>query len=401
MTHQQKIIVAAIAALTFAAGAAIWVFGGTSTTHTASTGHVEAEGHADKEHHEARHDDEGLVTLSDEQIQRHRILVEAARPGTILSSAEYQGEARFDTDRTAQVVPRVAGVVEQVQANLGQHVKKGEVLAVISSPELSGQRAALLAARERASAARATYQREKNLWEQKISAQQDVLAAQQLLREAEIEQRNAEQRLAAIGAGAASGNTGLSRHEIRAPFEGTIVEKDLALGETVAGDAKVFLVSNLSKVWVEFFVPAKDIEKVKVGATARVKATGSDTAVDGTVNYIGALLGAATRSATARITLNNPGGAWRPGLFVTVNVLGEPRQAALVVRNTAIQSVEDKPSVFVRTPAGFKAQAVKLGRTDGTHSEVLEGLKAGTEVVVENSFLLKAELGKDSAEHGH
>lgn len=421
MNNQQKVIVAAIAAVTIAAGSAIWVFGG-APSDGATSSHAEAEGHDDKEHHgeqasakeqatpkedahgdehgEETHGDEDVVKLSDEQIKLSGIKLDKVQAGVVMSGAEFQGEARFDADRTAQVVPRVAGVVELVKADLGQQVKKGDVLAVISSPELSGQRAALLAARERAAAARATHAREKQLWEQKIAAQQDFLAAQQQLREAEIELRNAEQRLLAIGAGATSAE-GLSRYEIRAPFDGTIVEKSLALGETVAADAKVFVISNLSKIWVEFYVPAKDIEKVTVGATATVKATGSDAAVKGTVNHVGSLLGANTRSATARITMTNPGGAWRPGLFVAVNVLSEQSQVPLVVRNTALQTVEDKVSVFVRTSEGFKAQPVKIGRTDGTFSEVLGGLSAGSEYAVENSFVLKAELGKGSAEHSH
>lgn len=407
MNHQQKIIVAAIAAFTIAVGSAIWTFGG------ASSKGLDGKAHDDKAHHaeqasapdqatpkEEAHGDELVVKLSDEQIRLSGVKLEKAQAGTVRSGAEFQGEARFDADRTAQIVPRVAGVVELVKADLGQQVKKGDVLAVISSPELSGQRAALLAARERTAAARATHEREKQLWEQKITAQQDLLAAQQQLREAEIEQRNAEQRLLAIGA-RATGLEGMSRHEIRAPFDGMIVEKSVALGETVAADAKVFVISNLSKVWVEFYVPAKDIEKVKVGSIASVKATGSDAVANGTVSHVGALLGANNRSATARITVPNPGGAWRPGLFVTVDVLGEPHQVPLVVRNTALQTVEDKTCVFVRTDAGFKAQPVKIGRSDGTFSEVLGGLSAGAEHVVENSFVLKAELGKGSAEHAH
>jgi cobalt-zinc-cadmium efflux system membrane fusion protein len=433
MNNQQKIIVAAIAAITIAAGTAVWMFGGTASN---TPSHSEAEGHDDKEHHNEApakpeagkegqaqataeekasaggdghgdhgdHGEEGeeeVVKLTDEQIKQSRIKVEKAQAGTVMSGAEFQGEVKFDADRTAQVVPRVAGVVELVKADLGQRVKKGEVLAVISSPDLSAQRAALLAARERASAARATYQREKSLWEQKISAQQDYLIAQQQLREAEIEQRNAEQRLSALGAGTTASAEGLSRFEIRAPFDGTVVEKAIALGETVASDAKIFVISDMSKVWVEFYVPAKDIEKVQVGATASVKATGSDQVVTGTVNYVGSLLGATTRTATARITMTNPAGAWRPGLFVAVNVLSERSQVPLVIRNDALQTVEDKLSVFVRTSEGFKAQVVKLGRSDGTYSEVLTGLAAGADYATENSFILKAELGKGSAEHGH
>ncbi len=390
VNNQQKVIVAAIAAATIAAGAAIWVFSGAPSKQDARVG----------EHAEKAHGDEDVVKLSDEQIKLSGIKLGQAQAGVVRVGAEFQGEVRFDADRTAQVVPRVAGVIELVKADLGQQVKKGDVLAVISSPELSGQRAALLAARERASAARATHAREKQLWEQKISAQQDFLAAQQQLREAEIELRNAEHRLLAIGAGPTRAE-GLSRYEIRAPFDGTIVEKSLALGETVAADAKVFVISNLSKVWVEFHVPAQDIEKVGVGASASVKASGSDAAVEGKVRHVGSLLGADTRSATARIAMANPGGAWRPGLFVSVRVLSEQREVPVAVLNTALQNVGDKVCVFVRTGEGFKAQPVKIGRTDGAVSEVLGGLSAGAEYAVENSFVLKAELGKGSAEHSH
>lgn len=390
VNNQQKVIVAAIAAATIAAGAAIWVFSGAPSKQDARVG----------EHAEKAHGDEDVVKLSDEQIKLSGIKLGQAQAGVVRVGAEFQGEVRFDADRTAQVVPRVAGVIELVKADLGQQVKKGDVLAVISSPELSGQRAALLAARERASAARATHAREKQLWEQKISAQQDFLAAQQQLREAEIELRNAEHRLLAIGAGPTRAE-GLSRYEIRAPFDGTIVEKSLALGETVAADAKVFVISNLSKVWVEFHVPAQDIEKVRVGASASVKASGSDAAVEGKVRHVGSLLGADTRSATARIAMANPGGAWRPGLFVSVRVLSEQREVPVAVLNTALQNVGDKVCVFVRTGEGFKSQPVKIGRTDGAVSEVLGGLSAGAEYAVENSFVLKAELGKGSAEHSH
>jgi cobalt-zinc-cadmium efflux system membrane fusion protein len=122
------------------------------------------------------------------------------------------------------VVPRVAGVVEAVPVALGQQVRRGQVLAVISSPTVSEQRAALQAAQARHQLARSTYEREKTLWEEKISPQQDVLQAENALREAEIAVDNARQKLQAVGAGGTGHGTGnLTRFELRAPFDGTVV----------------------------------------------------------------------------------------------------------------------------------------------------------------------------------
>ena len=144
--------------------------------------------------------EEGKVELNNEQIKTAGIEIGRSGPARIRSSLQLPGEIRFNEDRTAHVVPRVAGVVEAVSANLGQLVKKGQVLAVLASPALSEQRSELMAARKRLSFAKTTYEREKKLWEEKISAEQDYLQARQVLREAEIAVANVQQKLTAIGA---------------------------------------------------------------------------------------------------------------------------------------------------------------------------------------------------------
>ncbi|MFH5256279.1 efflux RND transporter periplasmic adaptor subunit, partial [Burkholderia semiarida] len=103
----------------------------------------------------------------------------------VRSVLQLPGEIRFNEDRTAHVVPRVAGIAETVPANLGQNVKKGQLLAVLSSAAVSEQRSELLAASKRLELARTTFAREKQLWEEKVSAEQDYLQARQALREAE------------------------------------------------------------------------------------------------------------------------------------------------------------------------------------------------------------------------
>jgi cobalt-zinc-cadmium efflux system membrane fusion protein len=295
-------------------------------------------------------------------------------------------------------------VAESVPANLGQQVKKGQLLAVLSSAAVSEQRSELQTASQRLALARTTYDREKQLWQEKVSAEQDYLQARQALREAEIAVSNAQQKLAATGAGTSAGSGGgaLNRFELRAPFDGVVVEKHLAVGEAVQDSTQVFTISDLRSVWAEMRVAASDLPAVRVGEKATVKATAFDSSATGEVAYVGALIGQDTRTAPARITLPNPDGVWRPGLFVNVELTASSQTVPLAVANSAIQRMEAQQSVvFVPAPGGFRAQAVRLGRTDAQSTEVLEGLKPGQAYVTQGSFMLKAELGKASAEHAH
>jgi cobalt-zinc-cadmium efflux system membrane fusion protein len=268
---------------------------------------------------------------------------------------------------------------------------------------VSEQRSDLRTAQERLALARSTYEREKSLWEQKISPQQDVLQAQQQLREAEIAVANAAQKLSAVGASASSGASSgaLGRYELRAPFNGMVVEKHLALGESVKEDANVFTISDLSSVWAEMSIGAKDLPQVRVGERVMVRSTAFDAAVSGTVSYVGALIGEQTRTAKARVTLANPKLTWRPGLIVNVELVGSEASAPVTVSADAIQTLDDKPVVFLKVDGGFVPQPVQLGRADGKRVEVVSGLKAGAQYAAAGSFVVKSEHGKGSATHTH
>ncbi len=391
------------------------------------SGHDEAKGHDDKEHHEkaeehGEHDkhegetapekgaaaanagkheegEEEPVSLNAQQIAAAGVEVQAAQPGKILSTVQLSGEIKFNEDRTAHVVPRVGGVVESVSANLGQQVKKGQVLAVISSVVLSEQRSELQAAQKRLTLAQTTYDREKKLFEDKISPQMDLLQATQALREAEIAVNNANQKLKALGASPSAG--ALNRYELRAPFDAVVVEKHIALGESVKEDANVFTLSDLSTVWATINVPAKDLNLVKVGEKVTVRSISFDATAKGTVTYVGSLIGEQTRTATARVVLTNPDLSWRPGLFVNVAVTSGETEAPVTVTAGAVQTMEGRQVVFVEGPGGFQAKPVEVGHTDGKRTEVVKGLSAGTRYAATNSFVIKAEIGKASAEHEH
>jgi cobalt-zinc-cadmium efflux system membrane fusion protein len=411
ISNKQRVVMAAIVVLGLAGGAAVMM--------TDKPGPV-AEEHAhhdDDDEHEHGHKDEGtaatpaaaaasehrheprMVRLNEARARSAAIGVAPAGPGTLQSAQEFQGEVRFNEDRTAHVVPRLAGVAQRVPANLGQLVRRGEVLAVLASTSVSDQRSEYLAAERRLEAARVTLERERKLWQERISAEQDYLQAQSAAREAEIALANAQQKLAAIGAFGKS--AALNRFDLRAPFDGTVVEKHMTLGESVKEDSSVFTISDLNSVWAEFAVGPRDLDVVRVGQRVVVSSTASRTRAQGVISYVGALLGEQTRTARARVTLSNPQGAWRPGLFVTVSVLGGEQPVPLAVPVEAIQDIENQAMVFRAVPGGFQAVPVRPGRSDGRTVEILQGLQPGEKVATANAFVLKAELGKGGTEHTH
>jgi cobalt-zinc-cadmium efflux system membrane fusion protein len=406
LTKQNKTrLTVAIVLLAGAVLAALILLSGRSTTAPAEHAEHAEHPHAEKDKQD-EHDDEGEgeVHLTPAQIKTAGINIAKAAPAEIGSVSRLAGEIRFNQDRTAHVVPRLAGVVESVPANLGQQVKKGQVLAVIASSTLSELRSELLATGKRRALAQLTYEREQRLWRDKISAEQDYLQAEQQLRESEIAEQNARQKLHALGAptsGSGPGSGALSRYELRAPFDGMIVEKHIALGEAVKEDANVFTLSDLSTVWAEIVVSARDLDTVRVGTAATVRATAYDSAATGTVSYVGSLLGEQTRTAQARVTLANPAATWRPGLFVTVELNAGRTTVPVAIQADALQTVDGKSTVFVRTGDGFVARAVTTGRSDGKLVEIVSGLKAGEPYAAAGSFVVKAEQGKGEASHEH
>jgi len=398
MNNPRKLALLAAAIAVLGLGGLAWT-GNLGQARSGETSHDDhgdgSHGHAE-EAGEAHEEEEGQLHLSSAQIESAGIQLAAAAPRELGTAISFPGEIRFDEDRTAHVVPRVPGVVEAVHADLGQAVKRGQVLAVIASQQISDLRSEQQAAQRRLELARLTFQREQQLWQERISAEQDYQQARQALQEAEIALANARQKVAAVGP-AGAGN----RYELRAPFDAVVVEKHLTVGEVVDETSNAFTLSDLSRVWATFAVAPRDLLKVTTGRSVTVSAPDLGAEVEGKVNYVGSLLGEQNRAATVRATLANPNGAWRPGLFVNIAVSIERFNAAVVVPVSALQTWEEQTVVFARTEEGFEARPVKAGRRDAGQVEITEGLAAGTQVAAAGSFVLKSELGKGSAEHSH
>jgi cobalt-zinc-cadmium efflux system membrane fusion protein len=359
------------------------------------------------------HEAEGaLVRLSERELVECGVSMAVAGPGWLEREVVIPGEVQINGDRLAHLVPRVPGIVTEVRKTLGDGVRAGEVLAVIESNELADARVDYLAARERLTLAESNFEREKNLWEKEITSEQEYLDAKSELSEARIEFRSSEQKLFALGL--TEGQVGrlradkdeaFTRYEVRAPFEGTVVDKHITLGEKVGDDSEIFVVADLSTVWIDLSITQKDFPYVREGVEATISAGYGVPDAVGSIDYVSPVVGEVTRTATARIVLANPDGLWRPGLFVSANLLVAETEVPVVIPRTAAQYLDEEWVVFVEQGDGFEPVPVTLGRGDEDRVEVVAGLRHGQRYVAAGAFECKAKVVTENidphAGHGH
>jgi membrane fusion protein, heavy metal efflux system len=197
------------------------------------------------------------------------------------------------------------------------------------------------------------------------------------------------------------GNQSLATYEVRSLISGTVIEKHVTLGEFVRDDSDIYVVADLSTVWVHVAIYARDVNRVRRGQRATIATVGEGPTGDGVIDYVGPVVGEATRAATARVVLGNGAARWRPGTFVTARIVTAERPAKVAVPEGAIQRLEGRECVFVEDGDGFVSRPVTIGATDGEWIEILSGLEPGERIVVRGSFVLKSELQKSEAGHEH
>lgn len=376
----------------------------------------ENAGHEEKKHAEARHEedrhDEGehgkAVKLDAEDMAEFGIEVKEASSGRISIIRELPGEIVPNADKLAHIAPRITGMVAEVRKNLGDSVKAGEVLAVIDSKEFADIKAAYLAAHKRVEIAKTKMQREEMLWKKQISPELDYLDAKKALDESHIELDSAKQKLHAMGLSNAElvklptqTGMGYSKYALRAPFSGTVIEKNITRGAFLKEDAAAFVIADLSNVWVNIGVYQKDMPYVKTGQTVTVSTGQKILESKAKIIYVSSTSGEQTRTAMARIVLPNKDGQLRPGLFVTAKLVIDEADAPIMIPKTAVVTEGEKTEIFIETNEGFRLQTVTLGRTDDLYAEVTAGLDLRQRYVAKGSFTLKAQLSKGAFGDGH
>ena len=197
----------------------------------------------------------------------------------------------------------------------------------------------------------------------------------------------------------------LGWYEIKAPFDGFIVQKHIALGERVGEDFEVFTIVDTLGVWVNLTVYTKDLSAIRKGQEVVLRADHSGARARGEISMVTPFVEESTRSATARVALDNSDGRWMPGTFVTGLISNSKVDVPVVVSRDAVQNIEDRDVVFVEHDGAFEMRAVTLGRTDRAGVEVLAGLEPGMRYVSEGAFQLKATVVTSNlsshAGHGH
>jgi membrane fusion protein, heavy metal efflux system len=194
-------------------------------------------------------------------------------------------------------------------------------------------------------------------------------------------------------------NESLQIYTVTAPIAGTVTARRTNPGEA-AGSEPLFEIANLSTVWAELSVFPRDRGRLKLGQPVTISATDGVATGSGTLSYVSPL-GAASQVLTARVVLDNADGVWTPGQFVNARITVGEAPAKVVVPLSALQSFRDWEVVFVTDGQHYQAQPVELGRRDTAQAEVLSGLEPGAQVVVQNSYLLKADIEKSGASHDH
>lgn len=195
-------------------------------------------------------------------------------------------------------------------------------------------------------------------------------------------------------------NQSLTVYELKAPIAGTIIERQISLGEYASEQKPAFVLADLSAIWVDLSIYRQDLKRVRLNDEVLIDPDDGRGEIKATISYIAPIGSSETQTALARVVLPNPDGRLRPGLFVTARLILAARNVAVAVRRSAIQTLENRTIVFVREDSDkIEARPVELGEADPQFVEIKAGLTAGEHYVAENSFVVKAEMGKGEAEH--
>jgi cobalt-zinc-cadmium efflux system membrane fusion protein len=193
----------------------------------------------------------------------------------------------------------------------------------------------------------------------------------------------------------------LSTYSVRSLLAGVVIARHVAVGESVATDREIFVVADLSDVWVDFQAFQKHLPLLEVGQRVHISAGHGLPEAEALVSYIAPIVDEVTRTATVRAVLSNAQGEWRPGLFVTGRVETASAEVAVAVPTTAIQTIGEVPVVFVLEDGVFEPRPVHLGRSGPHFVEVTSGLSDGQVYASAGAFTLKAELQRGALADGH
>jgi cobalt-zinc-cadmium efflux system membrane fusion protein len=341
-----------------------------------------------------------MIKIAPDMMRDLRVTTGKAQARAAGETVSALGELRVNEDAYAEVASPVSARVTKVLIRPGDTVKAGQALAELSSPELAQGRAELEAARARLEIARKNAERKRALAAERLVPEREVIEAESALSEADATAKVAGSALRKFGA--AAGESGLA---IKSPIDGTVIERSVVQGQLADPSKTLFRIGDLSTLWLHAHVFERDAVRVQTGRTATVTfAALPGTSSEAVIQWIGREVNASSRTIDIRLDVPNPDGVLRPGMSATVSLpLGEIGPSAVVtIPAAAVQRVGAGWAVFIpHGAAEFAVRPIGRGRDLAGEVEVLSGLAAGDEVVVDGAFLLKAEADKASGGAGH
>lgn len=373
--------------------------------------HKHADGeHADKgheKHGEAGHKDEkgekesheGEIQVSEEAMERAGIAIASAERRALTGGTAIPAEVQFEPSSTAHVGPLVSGRITKVAVALGDKVKRGQLLGVIASSDVSTARSKLDQSKARLSAAESTLKRQQQLSTEGIGAQRSLIEAEAQVSELRAEVSGLQRQLSVFGSGSAGALS------LTSPIDGVVVALHGTLGETASPNEPAFIVTDPTKVWVQGNVPELELSRVSPGAAVLVRLHAfPEAAMAGIISYVAPALDERTRSLPVRVTLAAPDARLRSGLFGSIELIGgKADERVLVVPVEAVATIDGQTVVFATAdePGSFKPLPVALGRRAGGFFEVKSGLTEGSKLAIRGAFTLKSILKSGELSEGH
>jgi len=365
-------------------------------------------------HHGGQKEDVS-ITLAPEALEGQIFETAVVTRQSIRSAIHATANIKPNEYKLIHVSPRIEGKAVKVFAELGDLVQPGQTLAVLDSIELGQKKSILRQAHTALSVTKANYEREKRLFEQKISSEKDFLDAQGAYQQSAAAYQAAFEALELVGLShqdvlkilkKKGEHHPLSSFPLAAPQKGTIIAREISSGELVTPKDNPFTMADLTTVWILLDVYETDLAKVRVGAEVRVTVVAyPDETFHGAVVYLGNLVNPNTRTVEARVEIPNPDGRLRPGMFARASIASSvaTKETVLFVPQEAIQYIDDTPVAFVEEqPRIYVRRPVTLGSADDHNVEIRAGLEEGEHVVTIGSFYLKSVLLREAiGEHSH
>lgn len=365
----------------------------------------------EKKEENAHEEDSDVVTMDPERQKTAGIMTMKVSAEFISLPLSATAVIEVNADKVSKISAKTLGKIFEINANQGDKVKKNQILAYFESPEVFQNFSEYNKAKSKVELAKKNLKREETLFEKKVSPEKDLLKARAELEEAEAELKFAIEKMRLLDIDISKIDEGTNKNHrflipISSPINGTIVEKSVTQGETVNPEKVLFTIADLSSLWVTIDIPEKEISKLKTGMSVNVSVDAfPKKTFKGKISYITDILDQHTRTAKARVTLDNSSGLLKPGMFANVIIESfktDTIKKSIVIPQNALVIDGEESFVFVKTDNDkFERRKVKIGITSEKNVEIIEGLKEGEIVVAKGSFILKSELKKEELSEGH